>query len=57
MPKNYTWLKPYHYVYIPIYLIKIWKIRLFKIGQVRRRVGAKVTKPEVWNLYEKLLTK
>ncbi len=63
MRKNYTWGKGYTYTKVPKYLINFnfhlfrwWYIRLFKIGTVRRRTGAKLTRPEIWKVYEKFLT-
>jgi hypothetical protein len=54
--KNIQWIKPYHYVNYPVYLINFWKIRLFKIGYKRRRVGYCKSPDEVFNLYNYLLT-
>ena len=54
--KNYVWAKGYKYVDVPIYLIRFWKIRLFKIGSKKRRIGTKLTNNKTWKLYGKMIT-
>jgi len=56
---HYIWCKGYKYVRVPTYKIKFrlfghW-FRLFKSGYVRRRVGAKITTPKMWKMYEDLI--
>lgn len=53
--KNYYWAKGYKYINVPVYLINFWKLRLFRIGIKRRRVGVLETRKEIQKLYERLL--
>jgi hypothetical protein len=58
---HYIWCKGYKYVRVPNYKISFdlfgIRVRLFKTGYTRRRVGAKMTTEKDWKFYEKLLTK
>ena len=57
---NRQWVKPYKYTKVPVFFKRFslfgYTLTIQSNKMVRRRVGAVMTPPKIWDLYEQLLT-